>query len=169
MLVISNTVLLLVRGLDYYNRTVFEITSTNLGAQNAVCGGGRYDPLVEMIGGQYTPAVGWAMGMERLMSLMPSIEPKKIHLFIVSNNTKEALKLAEELRKKGIITEFDMANRKFGKQLEKASKSGAQFALILGEDELNTGTITVKNLETGEQEKLEKELALQKINLFYNL
>ncbi|OGH99110.1 MAG: histidine--tRNA ligase [Candidatus Melainabacteria bacterium RIFOXYA12_FULL_32_12] len=160
---------LLVRGLDYYNRTVFEITSTNLGAQNAVCGGGRYDPLVEMIGGQYTPAVGWAMGMERLMSLMPSIEPKKIHLFIVSNNTKEALKLAEELRKKGIITEFDMANRKFGKQLEKASKSGAQFALILGEDELNTGTITVKNLETGEQEKLEKELALQKINLFYNL
>ena len=160
---------LLVRGLDYYNRTVFEITSTNLGAQNAVCGGGRYDPLMEIIGGPSTPAVGWAMGMERILALMPKPELEKLQMFIVSNNTKEALKLAEELRKKGLAADFDLANRKFGKQIEKASKSGAQFALILGEDEISTGTITVKNLETGEQEKLEKPLALQKLDMFYNL
>lgn len=153
----------LVRGLDYYNRTVFEITSTNLGAQNAVCGGGRYDPLVEMIGGPSTPAVGWAMGMERLMNLMPTPEIEKLQAFIVSNNTIEALKLAEELRKQGISADFDLSNRKFGKQLERASKLGAKFAVILGEDELNTGTLTVKNLATGEQEKLPKEFAVEKL------
>ncbi|HBH18723.1 MAG TPA: hypothetical protein DDX14_07290, partial [Cyanobacteria bacterium UBA9579] len=103
------------------------------------------------------------------LALMPKPELEKLQIFIVSNNTKEALKLTEELRKKGLVADFDLANRKFGKQLEKASKSGVQFALILGEDEISTGTITVKNLETGEQERLEKSLALQKLDMFYNL
>lgn len=154
---------MLVRGLDYYNRTVFEITSSALGSQNAVCGGGRYDLLVEMLGGAAVPAVGWAMGMERLISLMPVPDFEKLQVFIVSNNTAEALKLVTELRKQGISADFDMSNRKFVKQLEKASKMQAKFAVLLGEDELNTGTLTIKNLLTGEQETLARELAICKL------
>lgn len=141
---------LLVRGLDYYNRTVFEIKSNNLGSQNAVCGGGRYDSLVRNLGGEDTPAVGWAMGMERLNSLLPEIEPQKLDGYIVSNSPADAFIFAQELRAKGYNVEFDLANKKFTKQLEKASKC-AKYALILGEDEINAGTVSVKNLETSEQ------------------
>jgi len=144
----------LVRGLDYYNRTVFEITSTNLGAQNAVCGGGRYDPLVEMLGGSPTPAVGWAFGMERVISLMPPVEEKPLAVFIVTNDTKKAFEVAEKFRKQGVSCDFDLANKKFQKQMEKASKTGANFAVILGEDEIFSGTYTLKNLKTGDQQKL---------------
>lgn len=142
---------LLVRGLDYYNRTVFEIKSNNLGSQNAVCGGGRYDSLVKNLGGEDTPAVGWAMGMERLNSLLTHSETEKIVAFVVSNNTVEAIKLVEYLRKNGISTDFDMTNKKFGKQLEKASKV-ARFAIILGEDEIENGTVSLKNLSTFQQQ-----------------
>lgn len=141
---------LLVRGLDYYNRTVFEIKSNNLGSQNAVCGGGRYDSLVRNLGGEDTPAVGWAMGMERLNSLLPDVEPEKLDGYIVSNSSADAFLLAQELRNKGLNVEFDLANKKFTKQLEKAAKV-AKFALILGEDEINNGKVAVKNLETSEQ------------------
>ncbi len=141
---------LLVRGLDYYNRTVFEIKSNNLGSQNAVCGGGRYDSLVRNLGGEDTPAVGWAMGMERLNSLLPDVEPEKLDGYIVSNSSADAFLLAQELRNKGLNVEFDLANKKFTKQLEKAAKV-AKFALILGEDEINNGKVSVKNLETSEQ------------------
>lgn len=141
---------LLVRGLDYYNRTVFEIKSNNLGSQNAVCGGGRYDSLVKNLGGDDTPAVGWAMGMERLNSLLLDIQPQKLDGYIVSNSPTEAFGFTQELRAKGYNVEFDLANKKFTKQLEKASKC-ARFALILGEDEIKSGTVSVKNLETGEQ------------------
>ena len=147
---------LLVRGLDYYNRTVFEIKSNNLGSQNAVCGGGRYDSLVRNLGGDDTPAVGWAMGMERLNSLLPAVEPKKLDAYIVSNNSTEAFKLAEELRAQGFNVEFDLANKKFTKQLEKASKC-ARFALILGEDEINAGKVSVKNLSTSEQVTIDRK------------
>jgi len=143
----------LVRGLDYYNRTVFEITSTNLGAQNAVCGGGRYDPLVEMLGGTPTPAVGWAFGMERVISLLPPVEEKPLDVFIVTNNTQKAFELAEKFRKQSISCDFDLANKKFQKQMEKASKTGANFAVILGEEEISSGTYTLKNLKTGNQQK----------------
>lgn len=142
---------LLVRGLDYYNRTVFEIKSNNLGSQNAVCGGGRYDSLVRNLGGEDTPAVGWAMGMERLNALLPSVEPAKLDAYIVSNSSIEAFELAEDLRSQGKRVEFDLANKKFVKQLEKASKV-ADFALILGEDEIKNGTVSIKNLKTSEQE-----------------
>ncbi len=141
---------LLVRGLDYYNRTVFEIKSNNLGSQNAVCGGGRYDSLVKNLGGEDTPAVGWAMGMERLNSLLPLPEPKKLDGYIVSNSPVNAFELAEELRDNGYNIEFDLSNKKFTKQLEKASKV-ANYAIILGEDEINAGNVSVKNLATGEQ------------------
>lgn len=150
---------LLVRGLDYYNRTVFEIKSNNLGSQNAVCGGGRYDSLVRNLGGEDTPAVGWAMGMERLNSLLPDVEPEKLDGYIVSNSSADAFLLAQELRNKGLNVEFDLANKKFTKQLEKASKV-AKFALILGEDEINNGKVAVKNLETSEQ------VAVDRVDVF---
>ena len=144
---------LLVRGLDYYNRTVFEIKSSALGSQSAVCGGGRYDGLVEMLGGHATPAVGFAMGVERLYTLVDKINPKKIDYYIVSTDINEAMKLAQKLRDNNLVVDFDMQKRKFSKQLEKASKV-AKYALILGEDEIKEGFYSVKNLETGEQVKV---------------
>ena len=147
---------LLVRGLDYYNRTVFEIKSNNLGSQNAVCGGGRYDSLVKNLGGDDTPAVGWAMGMERLNSLLPTPNIQKLNAYIVSNNMLEALKLAQELRAQNYKVEFDLSNKKFNKQLEKASKC-ANYAIFLGEDEIRNNNITIKNLTNGEQKTITKE------------
>lgn len=153
---------LLVRGLDYYNRTVFEIKSNNLGSQNAVCGGGRYDSLVRNLGGDDTPAVGWAMGMERLNSLLPPVEPQKLDAYIVSNSPADAFELAEELRAAGKNIEFDLTNKKFTKQLEKAGKV-ADFALILGEDEIKSGTVSVKNLKTSEQDTVKRSEVLNRI------
>lgn len=151
---------LLVRGLDYYNRTVFEIKSSDLGAQSAVCGGGRYDGLVEMLGGQPTPAVGWAMGMERLYSLIPDVEPKKLDVFVVSNFTKEAIGISQKLRAENISVDFDLANRKFKKQMDKASKLCAGFAIIIGEDEIASNSVTLKNLLTGSQQQISIDEAI---------
>ena len=153
---------LLVRGLDYYNRTVFEIKSNNLGSQNAVCGGGRYDSLVRNLGGEDTPAVGWAMGMERLNSLLPDVEPEKLDAYIVCNSPADAFELAQELRAKGAKVEFDLANKKFTKQLEKASKV-AKYALILGDDEIQAGKVSVKNLETSEQISVDRNNVINNI------
>lgn len=154
---------LLVRGLDYYNRTVFEIKSNNLGSQNAVCGGGRYDSLVKNLGGEDTPAVGWAMGLERLNSLLPQVESKKLKAYVVSNSTLDAIKLVEELREHGVSIDFDYTNKKFGKQLEKASKV-AQFALILGEDEIKNNTISIKNLNISEQKTVARSEILDNLS-----
>ena len=141
---------LLVRGLDYYNRTVFEIKSNDLGSQNAVCGGGRYDNLVQQLGGSPTPAIGFAMGEERLISLLKSKEPKKLDAYIVSNFKTDAFIFAEELRGEGMSVEFELGDKKFVKQLEKASKV-AKYAVILGEDEILNHMVSIKNLETGQQ------------------
>ena len=146
---------MLVRGLDYYTRTVFEIKSESLGAQSAVLGGGRYDGLVEMLGGKPTPAVGFALGAERLYSLIEKVKEEKLDYFIVSNASDIAIKTALELRKKGYKADFDMQGRKFTKQLEKAGKV-AKKALIIGEDEINGGYYTVKNMETGEQKQVKE-------------
>jgi len=146
----------LVRGLDYYTRTVFEIKSESLGSQNAVCGGGRYDNLVETLGGQHTPAIGWAVGMERLYSLTEKKEPQKADYFVVSDNIAEALKLANEIRKYGKVAEFDYSKRKFAKQIEKAAKIAAN-AVIIGETELEQNTVSVKNLSTFEQKTVSRE------------
>ena len=147
---------MLVRGLDYYNRTVFEIKSDALGSQSAVAGGGRYDGLVEMLGGEKTPAVGFALGVERLYELVEKQEDNKLDYFVVSNLTDEAVKTVQYLRDKGYSADFDFQNRKFGKQFEKAGKT-AKNAVIIGEDEINGGYYTVKNLITGEQKQI-KEL-----------
>ena len=147
---------LLVRGLDYYNRTVFEIKSNNLGSQNAVCGGGRYDSLVRNLGGPDTPAVGFAMGMERLFSLLEDNQNKKLTAYVVSTNIAETIKLIAELRNNGISADFDMTNKKFTKQLEKASKV-ANFALILGDDEIANNQISIKDLNKSTQETINRD------------
>ena len=147
---------LLVRGLDYYNRTVFEIKSNNLGAQNAVCGGGRYDNLVSNLGGQPTPAIGFAMGMERLFSLMSEVDAKKLDAYVVAADKNEALKLVKFLRGNNIKTDFDFTGKKFTKQMEKASKV-ADYAIILGEDEIAANVVSVKNLMTSEQRTVSRD------------
>lgn len=141
---------LLVRGLDYYNRTVFEIKSNNLGSQNAVCGGGRYDSLVRNLGGQDTPAIGFAMGMERLYSLLQTPSQEKLDAYVVSTDKKEALKLVKYLRDNNKKADFDFNGKKFTKQMEKASKV-AKYAVILGDDEIASGKVSIKNLDTSEQ------------------
>jgi len=143
----------LVRGLDYYNRTVFEIKSEKLGSQNAVCGGGRYDSLVENLGGSATYAVGWAMGMERLYNLMAEIPNSLLDAYVISDNKTEAIKYVQFLRNSGLKVDFDMMGKKFTKQLEKASKS-ARFGFIMGEDELKENVVSVKNFATSEQIKI---------------
>ncbi|MCQ2790122.1 MAG: histidine--tRNA ligase [bacterium] len=146
---------LLVRGLDYYNRTVFEIKSNNLGSQNAVCGGGRYDSLVRHLGGVDTPAVGFAMGMERLNSLLPDVEDNKLDIFVVSSSSTEAFKVVNELRAAGFSADFDLSCKKFGKQIEKASKV-ASHAVIVCEDEIANNTVSIKDFSTSEQKTVSR-------------
>lgn len=145
---------MLVRGLDYYNRTVFEIKSDALGAQSAVAGGGRYDGLVEMLGGDKTPAVGFALGVERLYELVQHQDEEKLDYFVVSTMPEQALLAVNELREKSYSADFDFQCRKFAKQLEKAGKI-AKKALIIGEDEVKGRYYTVKDLISGEQTRVE--------------
>jgi len=144
----------LVRGLDYYTKTVFEITSTNLGAQNAVCGGGRYNRLVEDLGGPETPAVGWALGMERLMSLVGELPKRELDYYIVTDQHAVAFNLAERLRRQDYKAEVDLSGKGFGKQLERAAKLGARQVLIIGESEAQKGELQLKHMQSGEQKTL---------------
>jgi histidyl-tRNA synthetase len=146
----------LVRGLDYYTKTVFEITSTNLGTQNAVCGGGRYNHLVDDLGGPETPAVGWALGMERLMNLVDSLPKRSLDFYIVTDQHAMALDLANQLRMQDYKVEVDLSGKGFGKQLERAAKLGARQAIILGESELQQGELQLKNLRNSEQQTLKQ-------------
>ena len=150
----------LVRGLDYYTKTAFEIQYAPLGAQSAVAGGGRYDGLIKEIGGDDTPAVGFAAGLERILlalelqGLLPEIT-KKIAAFVVSGGISAeiyAFKLLTDLRRKNIPAAMDFARKSMKSQMKSAAKSGAKFALIVGDDEIANSTVTVKNLATSEQE-----------------
>ena len=142
---------MLVRGLDYYNKTVFEITTTHLGAQNAVCGGGRYDRLMEDLGGPSTPAVGWALGLERLMSLLPDSVSATPDFYIVTDRHAAAFSLADALREQGLRVEVDLSGQGFGKQMERAAKLNAEWAISIGENEEAEGVFAVKNLRSGER------------------
>ncbi|MDR6349475.1 MULTISPECIES: histidine--tRNA ligase [unclassified Pantoea] len=154
----------LVRGLDYYNRTVFEWVTSSLGSQGTVCGGGRYDGLVEQLGGRATPAVGFAMGMERLVLLVqavnPEFEPTRIvDVYVIASGQgvqSAAMQLAEKLRDADpalkMMTNFGGGN--FKKQFARADKWGARIALVLGEDEVKAGQVVVKDLRTGDQQTL---------------
>lgn len=149
----------LVRGLDYYTKTAFEIQYAPLGAQSAVAGGGRYDGLIKEIGGDDTPAVGFAAGLERILlalelqKLLPT-QDKKIAAFVVSGGAAAeiyAFKLLTDLRRQNISAAMDFGKKSMKAQMKSAAKSGAKFALIVGEDEVANSTVTVKNLETAAQ------------------
>lgn len=160
----------LVRGLDYYTHTVFEIQSEHLGAQATVCAGGRYDGLVSQLGGAETPAVGWAMGLERLVILLQQLEQtssSEIDFYVVSRGEKpeaQALKLAQLLRREGFKVELDLSGSAFGKQFKRADRSGAAACLILGDTEAETGTVQIKWLKTGEQSAIAQSELLNRLD-----
>ena len=147
----------LVRGLDYYTHTAFEIQSSDLGAQATVCGGGRYDGLVRELGGPDTPAIGWGMGMERLILLMRKLtEPTTplLDFYVISRGEQaeaQALKLAQTLRRLEFAAELDLSSSAFGKQFKRADRSGALACLIIGDDEAAAETVKLKWLGSGEQ------------------
>jgi histidyl-tRNA synthetase len=147
----------LVRGLDYYTRTAFEFTHGALGAQNAILGGGRYDGLSESLGGPPAPGIGFAIGEDRLvMSLQESagVAAKPADVYIAplgAGMNLHAAKLARELRRQGVVVIAGDDTFKLKKSLETASKMAIRFALILGENEVNSGQFALKNLNTGEQ------------------
>ncbi len=152
----------LVRGLDYYGHTAFEITSDQLGAQATVCGGGRYDGLVQQLGGPPTPAVGWALGMERLMLVLEVAasadidgaaakltSKKSPHLYVVNRGEQAeaiALRLARQLRAAGVSVELDGSGAAFGKQFKRADRSGAYWAAVIGDEEAKAGELLMKPL-----------------------
>lgn len=148
----------IVRGLDYYTKTVFEFVSGNIGAQGTVCGGGRYDGLVEEMGGAHTPALGFGMGLERLIMVMEASgcafpEPKDYDLYIGSMGDAEnikALALATDLRRDGFSVLCDTVGRSVKAQMRYADKLSARFSCIIGSNELEQGSITVKKMQTGE-------------------
>ncbi len=148
----------MVRGLDYYTRTTYEITSNALGAQDALCGGGRYDKLVETLGGKSTPAVGFAAGIERLIlaleSKMSNLNDKPIQIYIVGmmEDTRSICQvLAQELRDQGFSVATDLLQRSLKSLLREANRNNVKIAIIIGDDELINNTVQVKNMETGEQ------------------
>ena len=154
----------IVRGLDYYTKTVFEFVSTEIGAQGTVCGG-RYDGLVEEIGGAHTPALGFAMGIERLLLLMekqglPFPEREKCSLYIATMGEKASFKaasIASSLRREGLEVQFDVVSRSVKAQMKYANKLGAAFTVVIGDSELDSGIVKLKNMESGE----ETEVALE--------
>jgi histidyl-tRNA synthetase (EC 6.1.1.21) len=157
----------LVRGLDYYSRTVFEWVTDKLGAQGTVCAGGRYDGLVSQMGGQPTPAVGFAMGMERLVLLLQELNlfPEDlsrtvdVYLVAVGDVTLQAFQLAEYLREHApyLRVQMNCGGGSFKSQMKKADRSGAEIALILGEDEAQSGEVTVKYLRADEPQQTIKQ------------
>ncbi len=156
----------LVRGLDYYTRTLFEIKGTGgeLGAQSTLCGGGRYDGMIEQLGGKPTPAIGFAMGLERILHVAPDLEvPPRVDAVLVVVRPElrsSALPLAKQLRDAGVRLDFDLRGTSLKSQMRRADKGGARYALVLGEGELERGTIQVKDLK-GEAEQ--KELSLDEV------
>lgn len=150
----------LVRGLDYYTHTAFEIQSADLGAQATVCGGGRYDRLVAELGGSETPAIGWGLGMERLVLLLQKLQPTDgatVDFYVVSKGDRpesQALVVTQTLRHLGFAVELDLSGSAFGKQLKRADRSGAAACLILGDAEAESGTVQLKWLASGEQQAI---------------
>jgi len=152
----------LVRGLDYYTKTAFEIVSGELGAQNAIAGGGRYDDLVEELGGKETPAVGFAAGIERMIITMEKQKvswPKKkdLDVFVVNTNEKDnslAFILLQKIRKSGLFADLDYSSKSLKSQMRAANKYGAKYTLIIGEEELSRNMVTLRNMETKEQKEI---------------
>lgn len=153
----------IVRGLDYYTETVFEVQSTSLGAQNSLCGGGRYDELIRELGGSATPAVGVAMGIERALMVMETegldAPAPTLDVFVVSAGPeceKDARQIAACCRKHGFATSLDLDPRSMKSRLKQADHSGARVAVIVGPDELAAGTVTLRDLKMGTQESVDR-------------
>ena len=149
----------MVRGLDYYTRTAFEVVSYQLGAQNAVTGGGRYDNLFQEIGGLDIPGIGFAVGMERLVSLLPKEKEFVLrpHLFVAvlgEGPLKEAYRIINQLHLAGVRAELDYEGKSLRSQMRRADKLKARYALILGEEELKKGKAVLRNMETKSQEEI---------------
>ena len=158
----------LVRGLDYYGHTAFEITSDQLGAQATVCGGGRYDGLIGQLGGPATPAIGWALGMERLLLVLEAaaqadpvgpaaqlVRPPVPDAYLVNRGDRAesaGLALARALRQQGLAVELDSSGSAFGKQFKRADRSGARWALVLGDEEAERGEVRLKPLNQKSEE-----------------
>lgn len=147
----------LVRGLDYYSRTVFEWKTDKLGAQDAVCSGGRYDGLVEQLGGRPTSAIGFAMGMERLLALMPEEHEREqtpqLYMVLVGDAAQQyGVMAAEQLRDENYRVQVNAGGGSFKAQFKRADKSGAKVALVAGDNEVNAGTIVIKDLRGGDDQ-----------------
>jgi len=152
----------LVRGLDYYGKTVFEWVTDDLGSQGTICAGGRYDGLVEQLGGKANHAIGFAMGMERLLLLIEQLDDvpvaRKVDVYMIRVGVeaeKEGLRLAEKMRHEidGIKLQVNCGSGSFKSQFKKADKSGAEYALIIGDDEVSRGEVSLKPLRTGQEQK----------------
>lgn len=152
----------LVRGLDYYTKTAFEIVCQGLGAQNAIAGGGRYDDLVEELGGKPTPGVGFAAGIERMIMVMNQQKinwpkPECIDIFIVkvsAENKDTAFRLLQKIRNSGLSADLDYSNGSLKSQMRIANKIGARYTVIIGEEELSKDMVTLRNMQTKEQKKV---------------
>jgi histidyl-tRNA synthetase len=152
----------LVRGLDYYTRTVFEFISKNIGAQGTVCGGGRYNNLVEEVGGKPCPAVGFGMGLERLIMVMEALglpfgsEPRtEVYIAPMSDSERSiAINIASKLRGEGISVEFDIMGRGLKSQLKYANKVSAKYLLVIGEQERLSGEFKLKDMDLGAEETI---------------
>lgn len=152
----------IVRGLDYYTKTVFEFVSTHIGAQGTICGGGRYDGLIEQLGGNPTPALGFAMGIERLIMTMENqgcefAPAKKCNLYIAAMDEKaldKTIIMVKKLRDEGYWVEYDVVGRGLKAQMKYANKIGASFVIVLGDNELESGKAMLKNMTTGEQTEI---------------
>jgi len=151
----------IVRGLDYYTRTVFEITTDKLGTQNAVAAGGRYDGLVKQLGGPEQPAVGFAMGIERIVLLLKDSKSDKIEksadLYIAyfdENHSRFAFETANKLRNKGIVVDIDYNNKSLRSKLKRANKLSSKYTLIIGEEELERGKIKIRDMNLGSEEEI---------------
>lgn len=162
----------LVRGLDYYNRTVFEWVTTRLGSQGTIAGGGRYDTLVERLGGQPTPACGFAMGMERIFLLMQEYgvtasDAPDVYLINVGAEAERlALNVAEQLRETGLSVAMHAGGGSFKSQMKKADRSGARYALIIAEDEVSAGQVSLKPLrEAGQQRSCSVDECIAQLNM----
>ena len=162
---------LLVRGLDYYTRTAFELTSTDLGSQDALGGGGRYDLLIEEIGGKPTPAVGFASGMERLMIAcealnLPLGEPQNPAVYIITRGDearKWAVKASDALRNAGVSVTMDYSARSIKAQMKDANRNNVTFALIVGDSELESGMFTLRNMAESTETSMTFESIIQKL------
>lgn len=155
----------IVRGLDYYTKTVFEFVADSIGAQGTVCGGGRYDGLIEELGGQHTPSLGFAMGLERLQLVMEAQgcefpEPSRPDLFIVAMGDKATLKaveIARDMRDEGYSVVYDLNGRSLRAQMKYADKINAKYNVVIGDNEVDTKSAVLKDMATGEQSDISLE------------